>query len=320
MLIVLESVCTRPETHCQRVGAAKTRWQKEMVIGTLPRQVYRHVWVRKHTKAINDLSSTAMHTQQYFIGWDVGGWNCDRNPNSRDALVILNPAGALVGAAWRGNLARTISDAESTRDWICALFALCKASTPPESAQITLAIDTPLGFPEAFTRLTARLEHTDPGRQNEANPYLFRQTERYLFEHGLKPLSPVKDMIGSQATKGMHVLARFAPRLARCGVWTDAAMLTAIEAYPAPCKRSRIITTMLAKYGLSASSDPEKPNQTPSIDHQDKKDALICALIARLFVLNSGSLLSPLDDTPIEEGWIWLPRDALTAQQVRPTR
>lgn len=262
---------------------------------------------------MDNLGSAVMHAQQYFIGWDVGGWNCDRNPSSRDALVILDADGAIVGSAWRGNLARTISDAGTTRDWICALFALCKASIPPESAQVTLAIDTPLGFPEAFTRLASRLEYTDPGRQSEANPYLFRQTEQYLFEHGLKPLSPVKDMIGSQATKGMHVLARFAPRRARCGVWTDAAMLIVIEAYPAPCKRSPIIASKLAGYGLSVCGDPLEPSKAPSIDHQDKLDALTCALIARLFILDSGSLLPPLDCTPVEEGWIWLPCDALAS-------
>jgi hypothetical protein len=26
----------------------------------------------------------------FCIGWDVGGWNCDHNPNSRDAIVILD--------------------------------------------------------------------------------------------------------------------------------------------------------------------------------------------------------------------------------------
>jgi hypothetical protein len=26
----------------------------------------------------------------FFIGWDVGGWNCDKNRESRDALVILD--------------------------------------------------------------------------------------------------------------------------------------------------------------------------------------------------------------------------------------
>ena len=28
----------------------------------------------------------------FFIGWDVGGWNCEKNAKSRDALVILDSA------------------------------------------------------------------------------------------------------------------------------------------------------------------------------------------------------------------------------------
>lgn len=58
----------------------------------------------------------------------------------------------------------------------------------------------------------------------------------------MKPLSAIKDMIGSQATKGMHVLAKFAPKIERCGVWTDAAGFTVIEAYPSGCKGSATVT------------------------------------------------------------------------------
>ena len=39
-----------------------------------------------------------------FIGWDVGGWNCDNNPKSRDAMVVLNAERQIVGKPWRGNL------------------------------------------------------------------------------------------------------------------------------------------------------------------------------------------------------------------------
>ncbi|WP_081139039.1 hypothetical protein [Halomonas sp. BC2] len=28
--------------------------------------------------------------ERLYIGWDVGGWNCDHNPASRDALVVLD--------------------------------------------------------------------------------------------------------------------------------------------------------------------------------------------------------------------------------------
>jgi hypothetical protein len=31
--------------------------------------------------------AATMHTTKYNIGWDVGGWNCDKNPRGRDAIV-----------------------------------------------------------------------------------------------------------------------------------------------------------------------------------------------------------------------------------------
>ena len=40
----------------------------------------------------------------FFIGWDVGGWNCDNIPNSRDAIVILDNNLVIVGQPWWGNL------------------------------------------------------------------------------------------------------------------------------------------------------------------------------------------------------------------------
>ncbi|MBE0696097.1 MAG: hypothetical protein IH586_04165, partial [Anaerolineaceae bacterium] len=86
-----------------------------------------------------------------FIGWDVGGWNCDHNHNSRDALVILDAQLAVVGSPWRGNLRDSINQAGDTRAFLSSLFALCGAAQPPSSAPVTLAIDACLGFSVAFT-------------------------------------------------------------------------------------------------------------------------------------------------------------------------
>jgi len=36
--------------------------------------------------------------------WSIGGWNCDKNQNSRDAIVILDANHEIVGTPWRGNL------------------------------------------------------------------------------------------------------------------------------------------------------------------------------------------------------------------------
>jgi hypothetical protein len=232
----------------------------------------------------------------YYIGWDVGGWNCDKNANSRDAVAILDADLNLVGKLWRDNIRNTINAATDSADWINRLFDLCKAA-PPISPQITLAIDTPLGFSDSFARLVKRQGHAGEIGSSETNPYLFRHTEQFLFQHGLKPLSPGKDMIGSQATKGMHVLAKFAPNIERCGVWTDAAGLTVIEAYPSGCKRSTTIKELQKRFG--------------PLGHSDLDDALTCALLAYLFSMRPEALESPPKKTPTSEGWIWVPKDGL---------
>lgn len=233
----------------------------------------------------------------YYVGWDVGGWNCDKNTKSRDALVILDATLAIVGKPWRGNLRAAINEAATSADWIATLFSLCRAAPPVAGAQATLAIDTPLGFSDAFVRLVTGLESAGPVGSSETNPYLFRQTERFLFERGLKPLSAIKDMIGSQATKGIHALARFAPHVTSCGVWTDGAALTAIEAYPSGAKGSATIQRLRTRYS--------------PLGHVDEEDALTCALIGYLHAEQRHTLAGPLDTAPASEGWIWVPEDAV---------
>jgi hypothetical protein len=241
--------------------------------------------------------SSASQTQSFFIGWDVGGWNCDKNGKSRDALVILDAGLNIIGKPWRGNLRAAINEAADSTGWISKLFALCKVSTLSGRPQITLAIDTPLGFSEEFTRLVTQRIHAGEVGNSATNPYLFRHTERFLFEHGLTPLSAIKDMIGSQATKGMHVLAKFAPQTLRCGVWTDGARLTAIEAYPSACKASATIQGLQRPFGKLA--------------HDDLDDALTCALLGYLFDSHPDKLVSPGASVPASEGWVWVPQDGL---------
>lgn len=242
----------------------------------------------------------------FYIGWDVGGWNCDKNGKSRDAIVILDAVLQIVGKPWRGNLRTTINAATGSDAFMHALFTLCGApaglalatdAAQPPAPRITLAIDTPLGFSQAFVGLVTGLQCVEPIDQSRSNPYLFRHTERFLFEHGLPPLSAVKDMIGSQATKGMHALAKFASHRASCGVWTDARHLIAIEAYPSACKTSETLATLRQDY--------------PTLDHDDKTDALTCALVAYLFDQRREALAAPDAAVPPGEGWIWVPGDVL---------
>lgn len=230
----------------------------------------------------------------FFIGWDVGGWNCDKNGLSRDAIVILDGSINIVGKPWRGNLRECITTATTTTDWLKELFVKCRAEFPADTATVTMAIDTPLGFSNEFVSLITRRNSAEAHAISGQNRYLFRQTERHLFEQGLTPLSAIKDMIGSQATKGMHVLAKFAPIIETCGVWTDGNGFRAIETYPTACRNALLVKKLL--------------DGSPSLDHGDKEDARICALMAYLFATNSESLESPLENVPVNEGWIWTPK------------
>ena len=226
------------------------------------------------------------------IGWDVGGWNCDRNPQSRDALAVLDAFGQASGEPWRGNLRACLNDCRSAGEFCSALLQHCKIDPEATTAPTTLAIDAPLAFPSALVSLASG-NPIDAVGDSAENPYLFRFTERRLFRPGLSPLSAVKDMIGSQATKAMHAVAKFAPILEATGVWTDGALLRIIETYPAAC-RSR------------AAFERAIPPNAPAREI-DIADARICALVAHRYASARHTLEGPTPDAPASEGWIWLP-------------
>jgi predicted nuclease with RNAse H fold len=229
---------------------------------------------------------------QVFIGWDVGGWNCDKNPNSRDALVVLDGAGARVGQPWRGNLRRTLNTATTAADFLTAILALCKLPALAHTGA-TIAIDAPLGFPAEFAQLIIGGAALNQIGKSATNPYLYRATERRLVVEGVTPLSAVKDMIGSQSTKAMHAVARYTRPIA-IGVWSDGVHLTLIETYPALC-RSR---------ARGAFNDLATASTAREIDILD---AEVCAHIARSFALEPNCLEAPSHDVPPSEGWIWAP-------------
>lgn len=240
---------------------------------------------------------------KFYVGWDVGGWNCDKNGRSRDSIAILDSRLTLCGKPWRGNLRECMNKSGDTREWLNCLFDLCGVKHMAADASIVMAIDTPLGFSEQFVQLVGNGKHVQSVNSSDTNQYLLRETERFLYFRGFKPLSAIKDMIGSQATKGMHALAKFAPASDECGIWRGGDVLTAIEAYPSACKRSKSLR------------DLHERGKYETLGHQDKDDALTCALIAHLFSRKRNSLILPPADVPKSEGWIWIPRDALSVAE-----
>jgi predicted nuclease with RNAse H fold len=243
--------------------------------------------------------STATRREGFYVGWDVGGWSCDRNRSSQDAVVVLDGERTVVGEPWRGNLRDVINRSTRSQDFIEELSNLCRAEPLREATGVTLAIDAPLSFSAEFLALTGHLKAVASIGHWHTNPYLFRRTERLLFERGLRPLSAIQDMIGSQATKARHVLAKFAPETVACGVWTDGDRLTVIEAYPSSCQKSEVIKSLRSGYG--------------DLGHQDNDDALTCALIGYMYACCPEQLEFPDATVPQSEGWIWVPRDAFSA-------
>jgi predicted nuclease with RNAse H fold len=234
----------------------------------------------------------------YYIGWDVGAWHCKKSSNSCDAIVIIDSnASKVVGTPWRDNLRDTINDASSCREWIDKLFELCDINKPKYDDKIVIAIDTPLGYSQEFIKLVGKREYYSNSieKKQPFNPYLFRQTERHLHNNDSKPLSAVQDMLGSQSTKGIHVLSKYSFKQEKTGIWINE-RVTAIETYPSACRGALQIISRRNTINYSTRN-------------KDKEDALICALVAFLYDKKKDVLVGPIENIPTCEGWIWYPSD-----------
>jgi len=93
--------------------------------------------------------------------------------------------------------------------------------------------------------------------------------------------------------------------MVECGIWTDGALLTCIEAYPSGCKQFEVIQSQIREIGSTGAK---------LILHQDKQDALVCALKAYFFSFRRDMLTQPPEDIPNQEGWIWIPKDSLSSR------
>jgi hypothetical protein len=108
--------------------------------------------------------------RKFLMGWDVGGWHCDRNKLSRDALVLLELVDDDLSAIgkWRGNLRDTLV-ALTGVPLVRKMLALCQLHDAG-SFDLTIAIDTPLGWPQAMLRLACGREPTFVPDDDRFNP------------------------------------------------------------------------------------------------------------------------------------------------------
>src|SRR5262249_36547800 len=133
------------------------------------------------------------------------------------------------------------------------------------------------------------------------NPYLFRQTETWLFENKFPCLSAIKDMIGSQATKGMHMIRKLKlkPVNKECGVWRRG-RVTAIETYPTSC-RGGANDYFTCDGSAVAKGYFGSVEGIAAVRTDDRKDAVYCAVVAFLFAHDRKKLTGPHDRvSPLE--------------------
>lgn len=245
---------------------------------------------------------------KYYIGWDVGGWNCSKKSESQDAVAVLTDVEsklALNGTVFRGQIRAEINGYTTLHEIV---NKVCGTRIEGDD-EITIAIDTPLGLPLSVQSLVTGDDiPTCVPEDFTRNPYLYRCTEQWLFTQNFPPLSAVKDMIGSQATKGMHLLRKLKLVATECGVWRSV-NVTAIECYPTTCKRSENDGYISAGSSVAQSLFASIAG-AGNLARVDQTDAVFCALIAYLFATDRTKLYPPQNAPPITEGWIWIPRDA----------
>lgn len=240
-----------------------------------------------------------------FVGWDVGAWNCDRNRESRDALVALETGESgpvIVGQPWRGNVRDLLVEHEGD----ALIGALMKRlDVDADGRHVTIAIDTPLGWPIPMLELVTTGVVVEVPPEADKNPYLFRKQDLALFAQGHRPLSMVRDMIGSQSTKGIHFLQRARLVPAAVGEWSRGSIV-ALETYPAAAVKDGEIEQLTAKSFAELPASQIQRRSKPW--RADVCDALSCALVAWLHRQRREALDAPGADAPAAEGWIWLPR------------
>ena len=250
-------------------------------------------------------------TLQYRIGWDVGAWHCTRHKGSQDALValeVIDGAPRIFGNWWRDNLSDHLH--LEGDELLLKVLSLCGIS-PTQSAELTIAIDTPLGWPNAMMTLAAGGAAASVPADDAENRYTRRQTEIELAIEARtamrsdRPFSAVRDMIGSQSTKGLHFLRAAGLNADTPGVWRgggEKLAVTVIETYPAEAiRRDRRLYD-----GLIENIRPPVAAGEDAL--KDVRDALMCAVVAHLYADVADSTDPVPAEVPAGEGWIIVPR------------
>lgn len=272
----------------------------------------------------------------YYVGWDVGAWNCSggKNPQSHDAIAVFDKDFNFVSCGL-GNIKASLLNSTNFADFLSKFAVLDKEKNKlpiafyKQNDRFIIAIDAVLGWPKNFLRLITEpdilreeLEALFPNGASIGNKFLFRQTEREVGTTKM-PLSAVKDQIGSQSTKAIFLLKYLGFSKEGCSAWKDKDGNIAIETYPGAVlvtfnrkipNELNCIQEDLSEYRLSYSTKGLKKDLLFSfeVSHDGKtaeaididlQDAIVCSWIAKTYKKEMDTSIEPY----ASEGRIWLP-------------
>ena len=238
------------------------------------------------------------------IGWDVGGWMGNKQGIAVATWSIGGNSIEWLGLPSETNIPKNQT---FTPDSLISKVSGVSYKTLPENTRLIMAIDAPLGFPEAFRKLVVNEREFLCRTEREIdNPLAYRYTEQHIYEAlGKKPLSATFDKLGNNSTVAIYHMQK----------WRDEYGYTAypfdndqdddkaiIEVYPALLKNSAGEVDSAIKKCLPKGIR----------EGTDAYDACICAFLAVLYAAqgrfrNFSSLVAPPPKKLAvnNEGWIY---------------
>jgi len=250
-----------------------------------------------------------VHQPVLGIGWDVGGW--------------IGRKQAVAVAEWKESSVRWLgtpmcfSIAQLGENWSVIDLVRCAWPEAPgeilQTHDLVMAIDAPLGFPVAFSKLLAgwSTPRVDPTSAEIDNRLAYRETDRHIYRtFGKKPLSASFDKLGNNATVAMVHTRRLATAGQLRVVPFDEPkkeIPTAIEVYPALLKQKRRIDQSAECLSNVRALLPKGVS-----NGTDECDACLCALMALAYGHGGHIVGLPPMQAPTgaiseikREGWIF---------------
>jgi len=269
------------------------------------------------------------------VGWDAAGWAVGGQPNRNQAIAI---------ARWMPGTRHL--------DWttpgcgVSKAFCLAEAGglepevlvaqVHPASwglisdplVRVVVAIDAPLGFPEAFVDFVRCPWAFELPPSHAENRLAFRETERHILTRpGVKPFSPSLDSVTHVTTVALSSVARWRDAgyrlMPQDGPADKEPLREVIEVYPALAKVPRRRARKGEPKAPRAAALPEvasllRDDLSPEDDH--RYDAAVCTVMAILYAAAGSFPGFPAPEGPPEgcaaaltEGWIYYALPSLDA-------